>query len=834
MISNNRYKHKRARMYNKSFLSILVLLLISFSFNCVWADSGNSISTYFDTVQEIYIGYYQRPADPGGLIYWANRLFNSGGNLSEIIEAFANSAESQALYGTINSSNISTVVNGIYKALFGRDAETEGLNYYVNNFNSGRFTAATIMLNILYGAQNEDLQSVNNKVTAANLFTRTIDPCLEGTNFQATYSGDTDAQKARDFLSTITFDPGTIPTQTAVTAWIRNNIAVAGDPIITPTVLTISSLSTNSAAPFSSLTITGSGFDPLNSAISVLFIPGGSGLTIAVPAFSACPDTLEVIVPPFLDTTTGFSSGVTSVQAIQASGSSLMTSNTIVGLNIASLPSVPASYPPGAFTVACLNSSLALLNDIQTFAATSPNYADLLSAANALSADLNSTMQAIGSIIQNPTQTINLPTVNGKPFVLDAATLVAADQLVSAELQQLLQQFLDLLASPDPGNSTSVLADPPCLPGVDATGMAICTAEDGTRISLQEAQQQVSQVAGSTYNSGVNIVKAHWYLYLGLSPVVAVACAPPTSWPVCLGALGAIVGIGILDVIHGWHEMQKNAQQKTTAAQLAPAQTCQLAAGSLGVPPDVVDGASLVATATKLSSAPIGADPQGGLILSEAPTSCPTGSNALVALQPSAAGATAVTQQSGASPTAITEQFCSSATAIPACAPESQGTVTLPPPCTYTYSDWSACQPNNTQTRTVISSSPPGCGGTPVLTQSCKTPTFQGTLSGYWSGTCVLSIGSYEYSYDVSGGFSISIGANGNVTGSYSGDDSGSILGTVNINGNLTATGTAGGFGWSGQLTRSDNSLSVSGAWAGTEEDFSCHGGWFGSGAASF
>src|SRR6185436_20695834 len=38
--------------------------------------------------------------------------------------------------------------------------------------------------------------------------------------------------------------------------------------------------------------------------------------------------------------------------------------------------------------------------------------------------------------------------------------------------------------------------------------------------------------------------------------------------------------------------------------------------------------------------------------------------------------------------------------------------------CTYTYSPWSPCQ-NNTQTRTVIASSPPGCRGTPVLTQPC-------------------------------------------------------------------------------------------------------------------
>jgi photosystem II stability/assembly factor-like uncharacterized protein len=189
---------------------------------------------YFDTVQETYIGYYQRPADPAGLIYWAERLDATGGSLTEIIEAFANSAESQALYGTINSSNISTVVNGIYNALFGRNAEAEGLNYYVNGFNSGHFTAATIMLNVLYSAQNEDLQSVNNKLAAANLFTRTIDPELDGANFQVTYSGDKDAQKARNFLSTVGWDPATIPTQAEVTLFIKNNIADPGDPILNP------------------------------------------------------------------------------------------------------------------------------------------------------------------------------------------------------------------------------------------------------------------------------------------------------------------------------------------------------------------------------------------------------------------------------------------------------------------------------------------------------------------------------------------------------------------------------------------------------------------------
>jgi hypothetical protein len=50
-------------------------------------------------------------------------------------------------------------------------------------------------------------------------------------------------------------------------------------------------------------------------------------------------------------------------------------------------------------------------------------------------------------------------------------------------------------------------------------------------------------------------------------------------------------------------------------------------------------------------------------------------------------------------------------------------TYTAPQPSTctsFTYSAWGACQPNGTQARTLTSSSPAGCtGGTPVLSQSC-------------------------------------------------------------------------------------------------------------------
>jgi hypothetical protein len=192
----------------------------------------DAFDRYFDTVQKVYIGYYQRPADPGGLLYWAGRLAATIGDLNEIIEAYANSAESQALYGAINSTTIGNVVEGIYMALFDRPAEEEGKAYYVNGFSTGRFTAATIMLNVLYGAQNQDLLSVTNKLAASNLFTGTIDPNLDGYDFQVTYAGEGDAISGRQFLTPVTGDSWTVPTQDETTAYMKSNIADSGDPIL--------------------------------------------------------------------------------------------------------------------------------------------------------------------------------------------------------------------------------------------------------------------------------------------------------------------------------------------------------------------------------------------------------------------------------------------------------------------------------------------------------------------------------------------------------------------------------------------------------------------------
>ncbi|MGT2509460.1 DUF4214 domain-containing protein [Cupriavidus basilensis] len=157
-------------------------------------------SAYYDQVQKVYIAYYGRPADPVGLEHWSTKLDLAGGNLNAIIDAFGNSTESNALYG--NQSNAAKV-NAIFQQMFNREADTSGLNFYVQLISSGKATLASIALDILNGATGTDKTAIEAKLVAANGFTDALDTTAEILK----YSGDWAAQQARDWLHPVT-QPG--------------------------------------------------------------------------------------------------------------------------------------------------------------------------------------------------------------------------------------------------------------------------------------------------------------------------------------------------------------------------------------------------------------------------------------------------------------------------------------------------------------------------------------------------------------------------------------------------------------------------------------------------
>lgn len=133
-------------------------------------------SEYADRVQLMYVAYYGRPGDPGGIDFWASRLRDSGGDLAGIIDAFGNSAEFNKRFGGLAND---TLVNTLYLQLFGRNADRAGLDFYVGRLTNGEQTLGSIALSIADGVREgtQDYRIVSNKLEVANTFSARVTEC---------------------------------------------------------------------------------------------------------------------------------------------------------------------------------------------------------------------------------------------------------------------------------------------------------------------------------------------------------------------------------------------------------------------------------------------------------------------------------------------------------------------------------------------------------------------------------------------------------------------------------------------------------------------------------
>jgi Ca2+-binding RTX toxin-like protein len=150
------------------------------------------------SIQGIYVALFGRPADPIGLDFW-NAATGNGSNLSPLIGTLTQEAEYLDRFDGMSNAEI---VNSIYQSLFGRDAEPAGLAFFIEELTSGRQTIETIAINILDGAQGDDLATLNAKITAADLFTAGLDTDAE----IAAYAGTDAAQVGIEFLEGIDKD----------------------------------------------------------------------------------------------------------------------------------------------------------------------------------------------------------------------------------------------------------------------------------------------------------------------------------------------------------------------------------------------------------------------------------------------------------------------------------------------------------------------------------------------------------------------------------------------------------------------------------------------------
>ena len=228
-------------------------------------------------LQQLYVAYFGRAADPAGLDYWVT----SGISQKAFAANMHAQAEFQDEYGDLS---VTSQVNQLYVNLFGRTADVDGLKYWVNKINAGDLKLAEVAVDLIFAAENDpdnaaDKAALDNRTAAASAYTTEVGSTTEGRiAYQAedkssdSYVAGVNFTEAKTFLKGVDGD----------------NAYVEAD--LTASVATIVSngLPSDYVAPVAAADI-----DPLNAVLTTGLDTGTSFTgTSVVDSFSALNTTL--------------------------------------------------------------------------------------------------------------------------------------------------------------------------------------------------------------------------------------------------------------------------------------------------------------------------------------------------------------------------------------------------------------------------------------------------------------------------------------------------------------------------------------------------------------
>jgi len=196
-------------------------------------------------LQELYVAYFGRAADPAGLDYWVEAGITT--------EKFAADMYLQAEFAdSFGSKSLDAQVNQIYKNLFDRAADVDGLDYWVQQINLGVLKVAEIATHLIWAAQNieanaDDKTALANRTAAAEAYTAEVAKTTEARVAYAakstspTFEAGVNITEAISYLSGI--DGTTAHTEAGVVASVATIVSngpaadyVAPTPAATYTV----------------------------------------------------------------------------------------------------------------------------------------------------------------------------------------------------------------------------------------------------------------------------------------------------------------------------------------------------------------------------------------------------------------------------------------------------------------------------------------------------------------------------------------------------------------------------------------------------------------------
>jgi len=160
-------------------------------------------------LQELYVAYFGRAADPSGLDYWTEKGITTAKFAADMYVQ----AEFKDVYGSLSTE---AQVDQIYKNLFDRTADVDGLNYWTLQINLGNLKLAEIANHLIWAAQNnsgssDDKTALTNRTNAAVAYTAKVKESSAAIlAFQAEstspYKAGDNITEAKDYMSGIDKD----------------------------------------------------------------------------------------------------------------------------------------------------------------------------------------------------------------------------------------------------------------------------------------------------------------------------------------------------------------------------------------------------------------------------------------------------------------------------------------------------------------------------------------------------------------------------------------------------------------------------------------------------
>lgn len=169
---------------------------------------------YIQDVQELYVAYFGRPADPDGLDFWTNNLGADANLFPQVVSAFSTSSEYRSMYDNMDNR---AIVMEVYDNLFSRAGDEAGVSFWTNALDTGIITIDDMVTQIINGAQGADKDIFNAKVLVAAAFTNRVDTPEE----KAAYSGEAANQIAIDYIADVN------DLRSAATSLLSSNIDAA-------------------------------------------------------------------------------------------------------------------------------------------------------------------------------------------------------------------------------------------------------------------------------------------------------------------------------------------------------------------------------------------------------------------------------------------------------------------------------------------------------------------------------------------------------------------------------------------------------------------------------